>query len=129
MVIRPSATPRHGSGDDQLLAAVEQVQRLLRLDRHPFAFVEGGVVAARLELLVAEVLHRLEVQQAVDRARGGLGVELVDLAAELRAPVGHEEGERDVAEQASDHDRREPDLVVPQQVAEHQGEFDQRRQD
>ena len=73
--------------DDGLLAGVQDVQRLLRQHRRALAVGQRLVVTARLVVLVAEVLHRLEVQQRVDRARLRLALQFVPAPPHGRAPV------------------------------------------
>ena len=58
---------REAGGDDHGLAEVEHVERHLAADGGPFVAGAGGVEAARLVRLVAEILDRLVVEQAVDR--------------------------------------------------------------
>jgi hypothetical protein len=84
------------SGDHQALADVEQPERGLEAHRGVLVLAQVLVVAPRLELLVAEVLHRLVVEQAVDGARVGPGIELVGAAPDVDAPFGHQDGEGDV---------------------------------
>jgi hypothetical protein len=55
---------------------------VLLVARHRF------VVAHRLTGFGAEIFHRLEVQQRVDRLHIGVGVALVHVAADVDAPVG-----------------------------------------
>src|SRR5256885_341870 len=95
---------RHRNGDDEALADVEQAERSLVLHRRRFVALQVLVVAPRLELLVAEVLHRLVIQQAVDGARVRPRVELVGAPADLHAPLGDQHREPDV-----DGDRAEGD--------------------
>ena len=78
----PATTPSAASsisagdrgGDDQALPDVEQAERGLAAGRGILVLAQVLVVALRLELLAAEVLHGLVVQQAVDRARAGARV-------------------------------------------------------
>ena len=68
------------------------------------ASLVGGhrpVVALRLALLGAEVLHGLVVEQAVDGLGVGLGVALVHGAADLDAPVGRPHREPQVERRSS----------------------------
>ncbi len=117
------------AGDDRALADIEQRQRRLALHRGPLVGAQRFVEALRLVLLVGEVLHRLEIEQAVDRLGVGLGVALVHLAAMLDAPVGDDEGESDVAEDRDERDDGEFEGVeVPQDAADEQ-DLEQRRND
>ena len=56
-------------------------------------------------LLVAEILDRLEVQQAVDRLGVGVGVAVVHLAADGDAPLARGEREPHVDGDGREHDR------------------------
>src|SRR2546425_1933978 len=69
----------------------------------------------RLELLVAEVLHRLVIQQAVDGARVGPRVELVGAPADLHAPLGDQHRERDVDRHGAEGDRGEAPVELLEQ--------------
>ncbi len=120
---------RQRNRDDRLLPRVQHVQRLLRQHGGALAVGQRVVVASRLVLLVAEILDRFEIQKRVDRARVGPRLELVPATAYLGPPVRDRHGEQDVDAQAGADDRREPDLVVPDQVGDHQRDLDQRRQD
>ena len=84
-------------GDDGALADIEQRQRAAGADRRRLVAPAADVVAARLVLLVAEILDRLVVQQAVDRLGVGLGVGVVHAAHELDAPLRQRDREHDVA--------------------------------
>ncbi len=115
--------------NQRLLAGVQDVQGLLRQHRGALRIRQSLVVAACLVVFVTEILHRLEIQQRVDRARLRLALELVPAPPHGSAPVGHRHREDDVNGQTGADDRGEPDLVIPQQVSEHQRDLDQRRQD
>ena len=57
----------------------------------------GGLgVAIQLALLSGEILHRLVIQERVDRPRRRAGVEVVHLLAQLVAPIGDQAGIGDV---------------------------------
>ena len=115
--------------DDRGLADVEQRQALLALHRGLLVGAERRVVAARLVLLVAEILDGLVVQQAVDGLGVGLAVGVVHGAAELDAPFRHEEGVGDVAEHRHEGRQREPAVEHPPQDDADQPDFHQRRHD
>jgi hypothetical protein len=98
----PRGAPHHrgdAHGDDRRLAHVEIRQGFLVGDLGGGPLGQLGVVAAGFEGFVVEVLHRLVVDQAVDGAGVGGGVEFVGLAAQGGAPVGDLEGEGDVERQ------------------------------
>ena len=91
--------PQHagdGDGNDCRLADVQPRQGELILDLGIGPLTHLLVVAAGFEFFVVEVFHRLEVEQAVDRARVGGRVELVGLASQGGAPVGDLDGKSDV---------------------------------
>ncbi len=89
-------------GDDEGLAEIQPRQRQRGRDRGLLVALHRLVIALGLAPLGAEILHRLEVQQAVDRLLVGVGVLLVHLLADLHAPFGHLEGEPDI-ERDGDH--------------------------
>jgi hypothetical protein len=120
---------RDADGDDEGLADVQVGQRNLAALLCPLPARHLFVVAARLEAFVVEILHRFVVQQAVDGARVGGRIQLVHLAPELGAPVGHHHGEGDVDDQRDRRDQRERRFVLHRQDAQHEAHFDQRRQD
>ena len=136
-VIVPSTTPtvaRHmisvtAMAMIALCVDVEQRQRRLARDRRVLPALQALVVAARLPLLVAEVLDRLVVEQAVDRARVRLRVELVHLAAGTRAPVGDRDRREDVERQRGERDRDERPVVAGDQDRRDEADLDQRGQD
>ena len=67
--------------------------------------------------------------QAVDGARVGAAVELVHLPAEMRAPLGDADGERDVEGERAAGDGDERAVVAGGEDHRHQRDLDQRRQD
>ena len=111
----------------QRLADVQHVQRHLHAHRGAFVARQRRVVARRLMRLVAEILHRLEVQQAVERLGGGVVVVLVHRAPRAHAPAGEARGEADIADHGSEGHRGEPPVEqVPDDRGDHQ-QLDQRR--
>ncbi len=84
--------------DDQGLAAVEAEQRQAVAAPGEFPFFQFGVVAARLEILVAEVLDGLEVEQAVQGPGVAGGIRRVHFPHELGAPFGGPQREHAVGE-------------------------------
>src|SRR5712664_2746482 len=104
-----------GGGDDQALPDVAQAERGLVLGRRVLVFPEVLVVAARLELFVAEVLHRLVVEQAVDGARVSARVELVGAAADLHAPLGDRHRGGDVHHHRAEGDGGEAPVELGEQ--------------
>ena len=118
-----------GRGDDQGLARIEQGQGSLRFHGRRFIALQAFVVALRLVILVAEIFHGFIVDQRIDGLGIRLRVEVVHGAAEMRAPVRHQDGKRDVGHQRHRRDHGKPDVVMQDQIAEHEGDFHQRRQD
>ena len=116
-------------GDDGALADVEQRQGAAGADRGRLVAPAADIEAARLVLLVAEVLHRLVVQQAVDRLGVGLGVGLVHAAHELDAPFRQDDREHDVGGDDGQGHRREAPVVEAPQDAADQHDLEQGRQD
>ena len=116
-------------GDRAGLRGVQHAQRALRLERHLFPLDEALVVALGLVFLVAEIFDRLVVQQAVDGAAVGLGVERVGAPHELRAPVGDGDGEADVGRQGDEGDHPEHPVELDEQDDRHHEDFQHRRRD
>ena len=96
------------------------------------AFSPGGqrfIVAPCLVAFVTEVFDGLVVKQAVNRAGIRLGVHLVHGAAEDHAPFRHPQREDDVHHQRRERDDSEPRVVLDEQDAGDETDFEQRRQD
>ena len=126
---RPPHDERDRDGDDRALRDVEQRQRSLALHRGGLPALHALVVASRLELLVAEVLDGLVIEQAVDRAGVRLRVEVVHLAAEIGSPLGDRHGGDDVERQRRQRDRDERPVVAGGEDRRDEADLDQRRQD
>ena len=126
---RPPHDERYRDRDDRALRDVEQRQRGLAFYRRRLPALHALVVAARLPLLVAEILDRLVVEQAVDGARVGLRVELVHLPPEAGPPVGDHHGRRDVERERGDRDRDERPVVTGDEDGADEADLDQRGQD
>ncbi len=125
-------TPEHqhqGHRDDQLLAGVEQGQGGLALDARLAQLLQRLVVAPRLEGLVVEVLDGFVVEQRVDGLGLAGGFQLVHLAAELGAPLGHRDGEHDVEHQRHQRDPDVAHVELGAQQGEHEHHLDQGRED
>ena len=120
---------RHGDRDDRALRHVQERQRRLAADGRPLPALQAFVVAARFPVLVAEILDGLVVEQAVDRARVRLRVELVHLAAERRAPVGDRDGRDHVERERGERDRDEDPVVARDQDRRDERDFEHRGQD
>ena len=101
---------RHDADDDDAgvedhrLAEVEEAERGPDADGRALVVRHRRVEALGLHLLVGEVLHRLEVEQAVDRLGVGVGVALVHVAADRDAPVRGLDGEPEVEPDGDDQD-------------------------
>ncbi len=78
------------------------------------------VVAPRLVFLVVEVLHRLVIEQAVDRARVGARIELVGVPPDADAPLGNEEGEGEVDRHRGEGHGDEAPVELREQHPRHQ---------
>ena len=89
----------HAQGDDAGLGGVEQAQRGLALDRRLLPLFQAAIVAPGLEALIAEILHRLIVKQAVDGLGVGLRVQFVHAPAELVAPLGDAHRDPDIRDE------------------------------
>ena len=105
------------------MADVEQAERGLVLDRRRLVFAQVLVVAPGLELLVAEILDRLVVQQAVDGPGIRLGIQLVRLAADRHAPLGDHHREADVDDHRAEGDGGEAPVELGEQHHRDQGEL------
>ncbi len=86
------------------------------------------VVAIGLELLVAEILHRFVVDQAVHRARSGNGIQFIHLSAVLGAPFGNRHGRDDVEHHHPHGNQRKYPVELHQQDSAHQEDFQKRGQ-
>ena len=89
--------------DDERLPHVEEREALPGLDRGTLVARHRAVVTLALARLGAEVLHRLEVEERVDRLLVRVGILFVHLAPDLHAPFGDPEGEEDVERDRDDH--------------------------
>ncbi|GBD42368.1 hypothetical protein HRbin39_01759 [bacterium HR39] len=116
---------RHADADDGGLAGIEHGQRDLRAHRGILVGREAAIQPRHLEPLVAEGLDHLVVDQPVHGGGGELVLAPVHLAAELRAPLGHREGEAGVGGDGEEDRERPGGRIVPQQHRQHEGEFQQ----
>ncbi len=115
---------RQADRDDRGLPGVQEVQGRFRPGVGPLVARQRGVVAPLLMRLVAEVLHRLVVQQAVDGLGVGVLVGRVHLPPEAQAPVGEEQGEGDVDADGGERDRGEGQVEHPPEDRRHQQDLD-----
>ena len=108
-------TKRHGAGnhagsgapdhqtdrhrDDGRLAGIQQRQRGLGLDRRILPALQAFIITTRFEFLVVEVLDGFIIEQRINGAYIGLGIEVVHAAPEVRAPFSDQNGEADVNRQ------------------------------
>jgi hypothetical protein len=99
---------READRHDAALAHVQHGERLEALDVGVLELAQALVEALGLEALVAEVLHRLVVEQRVDRARVGLGVGVARVAVVAQPPLGHRERVRDVGRERAERDQAKP---------------------
>ena len=118
---RQQHADHRADGEDQRLAGIEQAERAVGADGRPLVARHGGIETARLEVLVAEILHRLVVEQAVDglgmRFRVGFVHVAPDDDAALAGPEGkpYIEGDGD-----EDHDDIDPAEIEGHQSCDHQ---------
>ena len=124
--------PHHqtdASGNDERLAEVKPGERNLALDLRSFPLLQLLVVALAFPGLVVEILDRLEVDQAIDRAHVRRGIQLIHRAPQMRAPVADQHGENDISAQGDKRDEAEIPCVAIEQNAQHQRDFNERGQD
>ena len=124
--------PKHGhqaAGDDELLARVQNAQGALAFEGGLAVAFQVVVVAQGLKLFVVEVFDRLKIEQRINGAGVGLGIELVHALAKLGAPLGHGDGEADVQHQGNHRNAGKPDVKLDRQEREHQPQLNQRGND
>ncbi len=92
---------------DRSLTEVQHIERHLAAHRCPLIARQRGVKARRFVPFVAEILHRLVVQQAVDRPRACLVVGLVHGAADAHAEIGEGQREAQIAADRGEGQQRE----------------------
>ena len=128
--LRGAPQHRHQrSGNDELLSGVEQAQRGLALHGGTAVFLQVLVVSFGFEFFVVEVFDGFVVQQRINGAAVGRGIHLVHALSELRAPLGHRDGEGDVKRQRGNGDPGKPHIEFHGQQREHQRHLDQRGDD
>ena len=114
--------------DDEPLADVQQRKAGLALYRRLLVEPARDIEAPRLVPLVAEILDRLVVEQAVDGLGVGLAVPLVHAPPVFQPPFGDREGEGDIEADGDEGHRRIGDAVEkPENAADH-GDLHQGRQ-
>ena len=79
--------------------------------------------------LVGEIFDSLIIDQGIDRARVGLLIALVHLAAKLQTPFGDPIGIDDIAADRDEGDPRDLDSVEDPKNGYGEGQFDEGRQD
>ena len=119
----------HPQGDDGPLTEVQQRHGGLALDGHLLPVRKGRVVAGQLQPLVAEVLDRLKVDQAVEGLAVGLGVEPVHGVAVVHAPLGDGKGEDEIDRDGAEGHQGEDRGVLGHQDGRHQTKLHHHRQD
>ncbi len=110
-------------GDDAGLRGVQVAERTLRFERHVFPFDQAVVVARGFVFFVAEILHRFVVEQAVDGAAVGFGIERIGFAHELGAPLGDGDGKADVGRQRHQREQAKHPVELDEQDAGDQQDF------
>ena len=117
------------NGDNRRLADVQQRERRLVFDRRRFVASQRVVETRRFMTLVAEILHRFEIQQAVDGLGVGGLVRTVHFTSEFQSPFGDQHGVGDVGADCRQGDQRVPDVKQRPQNHRHQNDLDDRRHD
>ena len=112
--------------EDHRLPGIQHAERGIGADRRPLVAGHRGIEAPRLELLIAEIFHRLVVEQAVDRLRMRLGVGFVHVAADGDAPLAGPEGEPDIDADGEQHDHHVDPAEIPGDQARDHRELDRR---
>ena len=105
-------------GENDRLTGVERRQRDVGSHAHALISRHRLVVSRGLSLFGAEILHRLKVEQTVDRLGIGVRVALVHRTANADAPIG---GQRRKC-QISDHREADRHDVAPVERDQHRGD-------
>ena len=121
--------PGHQQVDDQGLGDVEQAERVLALHRGLGIGAGGLGVARLLARFGAEVLHRLVVEQRIDRARHGLAIEPVHLLAQGIAPFGDGAGRPGIEHDGERRRGHQRPAEVHEEDHRHGGQLDHGRGD
>ena len=112
--------------EDHRLPGIQHAERGIGTDRRLLVARHRGIEAPRLELLIAEIFHRLVVEQAVDRLRMRLGVGFVHVAADGDAPLAGPEGEPDIDADGEQHDHHIDPAEIPGDQTRDHRELDRR---
>ena len=120
---------RHRDRNNAALPDVEQPERGLGLDRRRLVFSQVVVIAPRLEFLVVEILDRLVIQQAVDRARVCPRIEFVRVTPDVHAPFGDRYREYKIDRDRGEGNCGEAPVELGEQDESDQTEFEDYRDD
>ena len=108
---------------------VEHAERIVGLDRRRLVARHRHVEALGLDLLVAEVFHGLEIEQAVDGLGVGVRVAVVHLAPDGDAPLGGREREPHVDRDRGENDHHVEPVEVVDEDRAHEHELEHRRRE
>ncbi len=120
---RPIQPQRENDG----LPRVEHRQRYVSTHAQALVTRHRLVISRRLALFGAEILHGLEIQQAVDRLGVGVAVALVHRTSDRNAPVGGDRGVDEIRQDGNQNDRNVSPVERVEQSCYDEREFDQRR--
>ncbi len=112
---------RQPDGDDRRLTQVQHVQRHLALHCGLFIARQRCIETCRFVPLVAEILHGLVVEQAVDGAGACLVVGVVHRAADPHTDIGEAQRETEIGTDRRQRQQREPPVEqAPDDGGDHQ---------
>ena len=120
---------RHHQIGDQRLADVEPGEAVFRRHGGVGIAADGGGIAGDFALFGGEIFDRLVIEQAVDRAADGDGIERVHLRPKRVAPVGDAAGERQIGDDHHCRCQRQPDAEFQPEDDQHRDQLDRRRGD
>ena len=134
MALRPtpygiSHRPCQHQIGQQRLPDVQRGKRVFRFDGCCRPLLYYSAICLALPAFGVEIFDRLVIQQAVDRAGYGAGIEVVHFLTQLVAPIGNALGEDDIHDH---HDERGRHQLPPEFKPEYRrytDQFDYRRCD
>ena len=92
----------HARTEDDGLSGVQEPKRGVGTNRCLLVARHGRVEAPRFQILVAEILHGLKVEQTINGFGVRLRIALIHVPANSDALLGREEGEPNVADDRSE---------------------------
>ena len=117
---REQHTDDDADGEDDRLPAIQETKRGIGADRRALVARHRGIETPRLVRLVAEILHRLVVEQAIDRLRMRLCIAFIHVAAYRDAALARPECEPDIQHHSRCHRHHvDPTKVISDQAADH----------